>query len=201
MNKYTYIGGALCFVFIISLCGTFLPPCVEFMQICRPPVIYGDYFYMFVIVNLLPVIVIIFLLLIMSLTTSFRLLKFYSEGKVAPKHVMSGMINNPSNVKSPMFATGHSSATSSKNISDDIRRSTAVVNPIEIEIQLSNLNNEVAKDHSEKEESSKKIRNQDKHYDNSSSNNKESPNKDNCVHKESQNKGMVDTNICTKQTI
>ncbi|CAC5404730.1 ADORA2A [Mytilus coruscus] len=88
-NKFLFIGVAMFIVLTLSLSGSILPPRAEFIHICRPPIVYGDSLYIFVVVILLPVTIIIFLLLTLSMLTSFRLWKLHFKGKIAPLQVLS----------------------------------------------------------------------------------------------------------------
>ncbi|XP_063401855.1 uncharacterized protein LOC134686108 [Mytilus trossulus] len=182
-NKYIYIGGSLCLVLVISFCGTILPPHDEFMHICRPPVVYGDSFYIFIIVNLLPITLIIFLLFIMSAITSLLIWKLYFKGTIAPMDVVKEEKNITCHVQASTSTTGQSAAGSPKHVSFDIEynqnreAATSVSIKGDIEIHLDQL---------------KATSNFD---------NKVSLKKDNWVHDENLNEGMIDlkneTDICT----
>ncbi|XP_076076523.1 uncharacterized protein LOC143047380 [Mytilus galloprovincialis] len=84
-NKFIHIGVAIFLSFIFALFGSILTPKAEYMQVCTGPVVFGDSFYIFVTVIFLPITVIIIVLLIMSIITSFRLWKIYFKGTIAPK--------------------------------------------------------------------------------------------------------------------
>lgn len=113
---------------ILSFCGTILPPRVEFIQVCVASVLYGDSYYIFVNVAILPLYVIIFLILIMSLINGFRLLKLHRKGKVAPTCVVKQATYSTNHGQSSVLTTDQSSATSSKNIFIDMKQ-----NQIQIE--------------------------------------------------------------------
>ncbi|XP_063401987.1 uncharacterized protein LOC134686244 [Mytilus trossulus] len=144
-NKYKYIGGSLCVVLVVSFCGTVLTPHAEFMQICRPPVVYGDHFYIFITVIFLPISVVIFLLLVMSVITSFRIWQIYFKSTVAPMHVMRERKNNICNVQTSPSIIGQDSATSSQNVSIGSKRNKSEADGIlimtvdSIDIQLDTL--------------------------------------------------------------
>lgn len=85
------------------------------MQVCGAAVVYGDSFYIFVIITTVPVILIILLLLIMSLITSFRLLKMHSNGKISPISVKKDDIHNNDHVPSSILTTCQRFETSPKH--------------------------------------------------------------------------------------
>ncbi|CAG2198827.1 unnamed protein product [Mytilus edulis] len=72
-------------VLILSLSGSILSPRAEFKHICRPPFVYVDSLYIFIII--LPVTITSVLLLTLSILTSFRIWKLYFKGTIAPFRV------------------------------------------------------------------------------------------------------------------
>ncbi|CAG2240752.1 unnamed protein product [Mytilus edulis] len=105
------------FTFILSLCALILIPQEENIQVCRPQTVYGDRFYIVVLVICLPVTVIIFLLFIMSIITSCRLWKIYFKGTIAPMQVIREGPNITGQVRSPHITIGQSCQTLQNNIS------------------------------------------------------------------------------------
>ena len=138
-NKYIYIGGSMCLVLILSSGGLILIPRKEYIQVCRPTVVYGERFYIFVIVTCLPTTVIMVLLLIMSIIISYRLWKIYFKRKISPIRPMSEHMNMTEHAQSSFETTAQSSTISPNDVSVNPSQSE-IISVQDIEIHQFDLN-------------------------------------------------------------
>ncbi|XP_063447342.1 uncharacterized protein LOC134726870 [Mytilus trossulus] len=83
-NKFIHIGVAILLSFIFALLGLILTPKAEYMQVCTSRFVFGDSYYIYVLIIYMPITVIIIVLSIMSTITGFRLWKIYFKRTIAP---------------------------------------------------------------------------------------------------------------------
>ncbi|CAC5391440.1 unnamed protein product [Mytilus coruscus] len=151
-KKFSYIGGTIIVVFIWSLTGTVLTPHETHISECKPFLIYGDNFLIFIITIFAPVTIIIVSLVLLSCITSIRIWKmFFAVRKIAPLADCNISINattsytnrQSTDVKQDLYDTyqlNSSKEYDEKEIPQ--QNSRRVVDLEEIDLQTSYLNNE-----------------------------------------------------------